>query len=98
MEIRSMKLKLICYWVLTIAAAAELLVGAEWDLTHRPRCGPARYPPWLPNVCSHDPRILEAACSHRLACARFSGTQGVGVCRCFLRNDRRGCIAHSERQ
>lgn len=31
-----MKLKLICYWVLTIAAAAELLVGAEWDLTRRP--------------------------------------------------------------
>jgi hypothetical protein len=31
-----MKLKLICYWVLTIIAAAELLVGAVWDLTHRP--------------------------------------------------------------
>jgi len=31
-----MKLKLISYWVLTITAAAELLVGAEWDLTHRP--------------------------------------------------------------
>jgi DoxX-like protein len=35
-EIRSTKLKLISYWVLTITAAAELLVGAEWDLTHRP--------------------------------------------------------------
>ena len=31
-----MKLKLICYWVITIIAAAELLVGAEWDLTNRP--------------------------------------------------------------
>ncbi len=31
-----MKLKLICYWVFTIIAAVELLVGAEWDLTHRP--------------------------------------------------------------
>jgi DoxX-like protein len=33
---RSMNLKLICYWVLTITAATELLVGAEWDLTQRP--------------------------------------------------------------
>ena len=31
-----MKLKLICYWVATITATAELLVGAEWDLAHRP--------------------------------------------------------------
>jgi hypothetical protein len=31
-----MKLKLICYWVLTVTAAVELLVGAEWDLAHRP--------------------------------------------------------------
>jgi hypothetical protein len=31
-----MKLKLTCYWVLTVTAAAELLVGAEWDLTRRP--------------------------------------------------------------
>jgi hypothetical protein len=31
-----MKLKLICYWVLTIIATVELLVGAECDLTHRP--------------------------------------------------------------
>ncbi len=31
-----MKLKLLCYWAVTIIAAAELLVGAEWDLTHRP--------------------------------------------------------------
>ena len=31
-----MKLKPICYWVFTLTAAAELLVGAEWDLTRRP--------------------------------------------------------------
>jgi len=31
-----MRLKLICYWAFTIIAAIELLVGAEWDLTHRP--------------------------------------------------------------
>lgn len=31
-----MKVKLICYWAATIIAAAELLVGAEWDLTLRP--------------------------------------------------------------
>ena len=31
-----MKVKLICYWAATTIAAAELLVGAEWDLTLRP--------------------------------------------------------------
>jgi hypothetical protein len=31
-----MNLKLISYWVLTVTASAELLVGAEWDLTRRP--------------------------------------------------------------
>jgi hypothetical protein len=31
-----MKLKLICYWVVTGVAALELVVGAEWDLARRP--------------------------------------------------------------
>ena len=31
-----MKPKLIGYWAVTIIAAAELLAGAEWDLTRRP--------------------------------------------------------------
>ena len=33
--IQSTKLKLICYWIVTIVVATELLVGGVWDLTQR---------------------------------------------------------------
>ena len=35
-KIQNTRLKLICYWVVTLAITVELLVGGVWDLMHQP--------------------------------------------------------------
>src|SRR6266702_6994282 len=39
---------------------------------NRPTCRRGHKAPWLPRVRAHDPGMVEAAWSHRLACAAFS--------------------------
>ena len=80
-----MKMKEIGYWATTSIVALELLAGGVTDLVHGRTLLVADQPVaevlehlGYPGLLAQNPRSVEAAWSHRLACTAFSSAEANG--------------------